>query len=1359
MVNIDSFLQKCGYTVGIRAKNVLMPKTQEDTGCATPLWLSGGSLPLLSHNNRRLVHFIDGLRGGIEFVIFRGIHLGITALAAYQLYEWLHQPTSLICHADTDTKHNLLGLIDFYKSSDDNVLLSVFHDVFSPSSSALSYLKYALLTPFVFGLGKGGSNTRNSRMTTEEITAKLEAIQKVSPSFYNDFLRWLLPLPPINQATGNLMKNLLWNGDLESDDLQRVVDTFATLATSGRFYTSIHALGYLAPIMYGSSLNDLSKMSQRKAPPKRGLLEEDLTERLVPDEEMKEINSLQAEGGQREEQREADQEFAGRIHKRLELKAKALATLEKTASFHNQDGKRKSMANIGISLYAQYLLWSLGAPRSWPETVGQSLFKGSKFYAQIKFLQTIIDALLKAEQCPQQPGVTLAGVEPWATDLTQTCFNAYAQLFNIIPGQPTETLVENLKQYYFPNCTVSLDLSNKALSWGTIYNITKAFLDHNITIRALNLSGLGINTEEAFKEILPTLSGIEVLDLSNNDIGLDDNVDASGTMTLGNELRALRTLTFLDLSYNRIGNHDDVNASGTVALGNGLHALRALTSLDLSNNVIGSNDYPDASGTVALGEGIGVLKTLTSLNLSENLIGYWDADNASGTVTLGERINALRALTSLDFSTNLIGYGDDGNASGTMALGEGIGTLRALTFLDLSGNAIGKYDDYNASGTVMLGEGISALRALTSLDLSSNEHIGSNDNIDASGTVALGEGIRTLRALISLDLSGNAIGKWDNNDTSGTVALAEGIGTLRALTSLDLSGNAIGCNHSGNGVDSFIESIAVLNKLKSFYFMPQKNESSGFFCVSETILQRLNAALNHTQVPPLVALIFPKDVEVYCETLPFSVQIVNLSNILYYSQALAIRALMMCLKNKPMLTSLYLSNNNIGGNDDVDISGTVALGEGISTLKTLTFLDLSRNGIGYNDNNDASGTVALGEGIGALKALAFLDLSNNYIGYNDNNDTSGTVALGEGIGELGSLIALDLSGNWISKYDDYNTSGTLALGKGISALRVLTSLDLSHNAIGYNDNTNASSTVALGEGIGGLKALTSLDLSRNGIGLGDDGNASGTVALGEGIGALKALIFLNLSDNAIGEWDKYDASGTMALGEGIGALSGLENLNLAGYYLSWTPSIVTLANALNSTRNLVFLNLGGNQIGSMGPEGPAALLKVLPSLPDLDLSQLDLSGMTNVSWTSSADVLQQLHSKELMAACQNSRCFGGGVASSTNGGLAAKLDAISLHNEALTSKHDTASSFQVRQALALSEPEYSFPSQTSGVSSPFSFLREVRQGFTKAYQAWQEVVAHPDVQMMSYVFVATKLTAYAAVQALPFLVVYAAIAP
>jgi len=321
---------------------------------------------------------------------------------------------------------------------------------------------------------------------------------------------------------------------------------------------------------------------------------------------------------------------------------------------------------------------------------------------------------------------------------------------------------------------------------------------------------------------------------------------------------------------------------------------------------------------------------------------------------------------------------------------------------------------------------------------------------------------------------------------------------------------------------------------------------------------------------------------------------------------------------------------NIGSPDS---NGTVALGKGLSALTNLQFLDLSRNAMGYRGS---TGILGLAQGLAVLTNLQSLDLSENAIGLRDSN---GTIALAQGLFHLTNLQSLDLSANFIGSPD---SNGTVALGKGLSHLTSLQSLNLLGNEI---DSTDSNGTVALAQGLAVLTNLQLLDLSENAIGLRD---SNGTVALGKGLSHLTSLQSLNLLGNEI---DSTDSNGTVALAQGLAVLTNLQFLDLSQNEIGRTDSngVLALAQGLSHLFRLKSLDLSGdlinpNYIGSTGPEGPTALLKALESLPHFDFENFQgLNQINNITWINSSQTLQKVRFSFLINACQNSRCFGGGI--------------------------------------------------------------------------------------------------------------------
>lgn len=184
-------------------------------------------------------------------------------------------------------------------------------------------------------------------------------------------------------------------------------------------------------------------------------------------------------------------------------------------------------------------------------------------------------------------------------------------------------------------------------------------------------------------------------------------------------------------------------------------------------------------------------------------------------------------------------------------------------------------------------------------------------------------------------------------------------------------------------------------------------------------------------------------------------------------------------------------------------------------------------------------------------------------------------------------------------------------------------------------------------------------------------------------------------------------------------------------------SLGVFATGLNSTRQLRILNLNNNLIGSTGPSGPQYLLSILPHLPILDTDQLNLNGMTNISWSESFSTLQHLRSQELTAKCQVDRCFGGGI---DDHGISTKEGDIRKY---LDEQYKQQSTFTIYSSQA--------PQLTSSATSPSDFLKETTRSLSEVYRMFQTLFDHPDVQTAGLVMIGTKL-ACASLQAWPLLV-------
>ena len=70
-------------------------------------------------------------------------------------------------------------------------------------------------------------------------------------------------------------------------------------------------------------------------------------------------------------------------------------------------------------------------------------------------------------------------------------------------------------------------------------------------------------------------------------------------------------------------------------------------------------------------------------------------------------------------------------------------------------------------------------------------------------------------------------------------------------------------------------------------------------------------------------------------------------------------------------------------------------------------------------------------------------------------------------------------------------------------------------------------------------------------------------------------------------------------------------------------------------KNLNYLNIANNDIGSTDTEGPAILLSILPNLPIFNFR-----GLQNGNWTEGAKIIEGMQESKLYAACKNDLCYG-----------------------------------------------------------------------------------------------------------------------
>ncbi|KAF9971644.1 hypothetical protein BGZ73_005398 [Actinomortierella ambigua] len=173
------------------------------------------------------------------------------------------------------------------------------------------------------------------------------------------------------------------------------------------------------------------------------------------------------------------------------------------------------------------------------------------------------------------------------------------------------------------------------------------------------------NEEQGFRRVFPGTSnpellkrtrGVEILDLSNNDL-------RTGTDYVAQTLRRNQSLKYLSLANN------NMDANRLVVLADALKFNIGLQTLDLSyNNVCG----PMATGITALKNKMIVNKTLTKLVLSKTNL------QSEGAIALAEFLPETKSLGYLDLTGN-----DLVDIAGVMALAVSIRMNTSLICLDL----------------------------------------------------------------------------------------------------------------------------------------------------------------------------------------------------------------------------------------------------------------------------------------------------------------------------------------------------------------------------------------------------------------------------------------------------------------------------------------------------------------------------------------------------------------------------------------------------------------------------------------------------------------------------------------------------
>ena len=483
------------------------------------------------------------------------------------------------------------------------------------------------------------------------------------------------------------------------------------------------------------------------------------------------------------------------------------------------------------------------------------------------------------------------------------------------------------------------------------------------SVRHISMRGCGLQKEhiKAFLMDVGTkeLENIEVLDLSENNIGPD------GGVALASALKSFTQLKQLELYDNNIGPdgvlppatalkfcvqleqlnlyNNNIGPEGTVALASALQSCAQLKKLDLRQNNIGPG------GAVALASALQSCAQLEELNLTHNNIG------PGGAVALANALQSCAQLFRLNLSHNNIG------PDGAVALAGALKSCAQLTILYLSHNNIGP------DSAVALAGALKSCAQLELLDLNDN-------NIGPDGAVALAGALKSCAQLKELYLYNNNIGP------EGTVALAGALKSCAQLEQLDLNDNNIG----PDGAVTLAIALKSCAKLECLYFSDNNIGPDGAVALASALqscakLGILYLKQNNIGPDGAVALAGALKSCAQLEQLDL-----NDNNIGPDGGVALASALKSCAK----LGYLYLSDNNIGPD------GAVALASALQSCAQLRMLYLKQNNIGPD------GAVALASALKSCAKLKELDLYNNNIGPDSKLALVGALESCDGLDEL-----------------------------------------------------------------------------------------------------------------------------------------------------------------------------------------------------------------------------------------------------------------------------------------------------------------------------------------------------------------------
>jgi Ran GTPase-activating protein (RanGAP) involved in mRNA processing and transport len=119
------------------------------------------------------------------------------------------------------------------------------------------------------------------------------------------------------------------------------------------------------------------------------------------------------------------------------------------------------------------------------------------------------------------------------------------------------------------------------------------------------------------------------------------------------------------------------------------------------------------------------------------------------------------------------------------------------------------------------------------------------------------------------------------------------------------------------------------------------------------------------------------------------------------------------LKDNNVMTELNISDNELAEDEDeeIDMSGIIAIGDAIPTMGALVKLLMGGNDI------RAEGGKVLAESIKDNQVMQELSIASNNLGKNSSydSDMSGVIAISNAIPTMGAMVTVNMMGNKIGK--------------------------------------------------------------------------------------------------------------------------------------------------------------------------------------------------------------------------------------------------------------------------------------------------------------------------------------------------------